>query len=122
MDYYKDLSYEEAKEIVEKGGYKHIAGWSEFEAFAKYYCNQISEELFGCIKIWRNGRTGGRGAAMLIGSPEEIYCWISWDSSGLISSFSIIRSLKSVLGVEIDRSKIDEAHINMIKKVLGVYL
>lgn len=117
--YSRDLSYEKAKEIVEKGVYKHIAGRSEFESYVNFYCRQLNDNLLECIKIWRNDRVGIRGTAVLIGSPEEIYCWIPWDAKGTISSVRVKEALKAAFGIEVDLKKVDEAYRSMIKKVLG---
>jgi hypothetical protein len=113
------VSYEEAREIAEKG-YKYVASWSEFEAYSSYYCRNADNSILECVKIWRNGRTGGRGGSVFRGIAEEVYAWISWDSSGLISSAGVKEALKIALGVEIDRSKIDRAYRNVVRKVMGI--
>ena len=117
--HYRTLSYEEAKELLLKGDYKYLVGWSEFEAYAKFYCRQADGEL-ECVRIWRNGRTGGKGGKAFRGTAEEVYAWIVWDCSGMVSPVEVKRSIRSAFGVEIDQSKIDRAYRSMLDKVLGV--
>jgi len=116
---YRTLSYEEVNELLKGEGYKYIAGWSEFEAYAKFYCRQADGEL-ECVKIWRNGRTGGRGGAVFRGTVEEVYCWIPWDTKGTIAPVRVKEALKTTLGVEVDTKKVEESYRSMINKVLGV--
>jgi hypothetical protein len=117
---YRVLSYEEARELITKGGYRYLVGWSMFEAFTNYYCRQAEGGELECVKIWWNGRTYQGGGAIFRGTAEEVYCWIPWDMKGVIAGVRVKTVLRSAFGVEVDRGKVNEACRSVVKKVLGV--
>jgi hypothetical protein len=117
---YRLISYEEARELLGRGDYRCLVGRSEFESYVNFCCREIGGGELECVKIWANWRTGGKGGAVFTGSPEEVYCWISWDTAGTIAPVRVKNALRSTFGVEVDREKVDEAYRSMLKKVLGV--
>jgi hypothetical protein len=117
---YRVLSYEEAKELVAKGGYRYLVGRSEFEAFTNYYCRQIDNNELECVKTWWNGRIYQGGGAVFRGTAEEVYAWIAWDAKETIAPVRVKAALRSTFDVEVDREKVNEARRSVLRKVLGV--
>jgi hypothetical protein len=116
---YRLLSYEEARKLVERG-YKYLVGWYAFEASAKYYCRQLDSSELECVKVWYNGRTGGKGGAVFRGTVEEVYCWIKWDAKGTIGPDEVIPALWGCFNIAVNPKRVDEAYRTMLRKVLGV--
>jgi hypothetical protein len=117
---YRVLSYEEAKELLERGKYRYLVGWYAFEASAKYYCRQLDSSELECVKVWYNGRTGGKGGTVFRGTPEEVCAWIKWDTKGGIGVDDVIFALWGCFNAVVDPKKVDSAQRSVVKKVLGV--